>query len=339
MPSLAVMQTFRESASTNPYLRQLLRSLPPDINTIQFSWRRALLGRYSVVHVHWPENLLRGPRGWLTPFRYLLVLLLLLRIQVSRIAVVRTLHNVRAHERGGVLERAVLGLWDRATSLYITLNTLTPVPPGVPSMMIPHGHYRDWFAEFEHPPAIQGRLLTFGLIRRYKGVGALAVAFSEVKDDHVSLWIVGQPKTSALAEDIQRVAMNDPRISLQLDFVSDGELSRQIGRCELVVLAYSELHNSGALLLALSLNRPVLVPMSAATLALRDEVGADWIIPFEGEICSSVIQDACDWLSVRCVASAPDLSNRDWDVIGTSHQEAYRTATARKRHRGAARHE
>ena len=41
-----------------------------------------------------------------------------------------------------------------------------------------HGHYRDWFARYDQPAAVPGRLSYFGLIRRYKGVDVLLQALT-----------------------------------------------------------------------------------------------------------------------------------------------------------------
>jgi beta-1,4-mannosyltransferase len=58
--SLAVLQSFPVPRSTtNPYLVQLARRLRGllGLTAVNFSWREALLGKYDVFHVRWPEIL------------------------------------------------------------------------------------------------------------------------------------------------------------------------------------------------------------------------------------------------------------------------------------------
>src|SRR3954465_15757887 len=128
-PAVTVLQSFPPPRSTtNPYLVQLVRSLPDDVRIEYFSWRRALAGRYDVLHLHWPEVLLHSPSRVRTLARMTAATLLLglLRarplpgvLRGARLAVVRALHNPRPHEQPLLLERAVLRGLDRSTTRWI----------------------------------------------------------------------------------------------------------------------------------------------------------------------------------------------------------------------------
>ena len=180
-----------------------------------------------------------------------------------------------------------------------------------------------------------GRLLFFGQIRPYKQVEALAVAFRGAADDSLSLHVVGLPKSEELGLSIKRAAEGDQRISLDLSHADDRELAREIGEAELVVLAYQEMTNSGAALLALSLDRPVLVPTSEATRELSDEVGAGWVLFFDGSVSSEVLVSALNDLRDGSAqrTDKPDLSQRDWPTIGRHHESVYRSAIRRAAHK------
>jgi beta-1,4-mannosyltransferase len=145
-PAVTVLQSFpRPRSTTNPYLVQLVRALPDDVRIEYFSWRRALAGRYDVLHLHWPETLLRSPSRVKALARTAAGALLLGVLRARRIAVVRTLHNPRPHEQPPPLARAVLRGLDRATTRWIRLNTFTVEPDPARTSTILHGHYRDWF--------------------------------------------------------------------------------------------------------------------------------------------------------------------------------------------------
>ena len=127
----------------------------------------------------------------------------------------------------------------------------------------------------------------------------------------------------------------DDRITALLRFVSDEELVDEITSSSLVVLPYREkMHNSGVVLVALSLGRPVLVPASPTNQALRDEVGEQWIIQYEGELTPEILTRALQDVASRSPEAEPALSDRDWKHVGELHHRAYvRARESRRRAR------
>lgn len=316
---------------TNPYIIQLHDSLKetPGVAVRSFSWRTALLSRYDVFHTHWPEALI-DRRGLISTLgRQALYALVLARMAVRGIPVVRTVHNIELPQGIGRVQRLLLGWTDRLTRMRILLNEFTPVPAGAETALIEHGHYRDWFAKYTTAEPVDGRILFFGKVRRYKNVEGLLRALRDCPDDALSLRVVGSPSSDALTESLQAVAGSDPRIELVLRFVEDQDLVREVGQARLVVLPYPEMHNSGSVLAALSLNRAVLVPDNDFNRALEQEVGSGWVIRFTGDLEHSDLE--------RGVAEAsglqgrPDLGRRDWAETGRRHLAAYRRAVLRGR--------
>ena len=96
-----------------------------------------------------------------------------------------------------------------------------------------------------------------------------------------------------------------------------------MGRAELVVLPYRTMHNSGAALLALSLERPVLVPANESTESLAREVGAGWVQTFAPPLAPGVLARAVTVVRTTRRSPAPDLSARTWPAIADRHREAY----------------
>lgn len=331
---MRVMQSFSAMRdTTNPYLKQLLASISTDDSQARtFSWSAAVRGQFDVLHLHWPEVLLRGSSRSKTWLRRIAFFAVLLRIRFSRRALVRTLHNLAPHEAGSFVERQLLAFCDRCTTLWITLVPSTPVPSGsAPRRTILHGDYRDWFKGVPLPDPVPGRLLYFGLIRAYKGVDDLVRVFGTMSDDELSLRIVGSVKDPVLADEIRSAAERDPRISARLEYVSDADLVDEVGPAEFVVLPYRDMHNSGSALLSLSLSRPILVPANPVTTELSAEVGAGWVQTYTGDLSTEILQAAV--LAVRTTPRnpVPDLSARTWDAIGAAHLAAYREALALRR--------
>lgn len=321
---ITVLHSSAAPNGTAQFIVHLVEGAPDDLQLRFFSWRTALTGSFDVFHVHWPETLVRSKHLSKRIAIRFGILVLLARLRAKRIPIVRTLHNVQPHEAGGWWEKKLLARIDKATTLNIRLNPTTN-SDGHPHATILHGHYRDRFDAFPHGVTVPGRILYFGLIRPYKGVEQLVSAFTSSPDDSLSLHVVGKP-SQELDVTIRAAATSDSRISHDLRFVEDEVMVAEICEAELVVLPYLQMHNSGALLAALSLDRPVLVPKTPANVAIADEVGDDWILTFDGALTSGVIEDALGKVRARRDVQRPDLSQREWATVGRQHLDAYREA-------------
>ena len=317
----------------NPYLQLLFAALSPDAEVAFFSWWTALLGRYDVLHVHWPDALLRAstaPRGVV---KLVLLAALLLRCRIAGRPVVWTVHNHRPHELGFGSERLGLALFTRSVDRRIYLQPDSSARPA--DVVVPHGHYRDWYTRLEGADG-QGtgtRVLCFGHLRPYKGVEALIAAARGVPDPDFRLRIVGRPADEAYGALLQQLAEPDPRISLDLSYLSDDQLVREVSTADVVVLPYRQMYNSGALLLSLSLDVQVLVPATASNATLATEAGAGWVHLYEGDLTPSRLADASQDVRDRPPALPPDLSARDWEPAGRRHVAVYRDLLDRRRRR------
>ncbi|MGH1550679.1 glycosyl transferase [Leifsonia poae] len=325
---IVVLQSFPEPrATTNPYIIMLARAIraQPDAELLTFSWRTALLGRYDVFHIHWPEILLEGRTPSRALARQLLTALLLLRLSLLRTPVVRTVHNLGLHDGIGRWRRFLLRGFARLTTVRIVLNPQTPLPDGAEAITILHGHYRDWFDGVPRRSPVPGRLGYFGLIRPYKNVRGLVDAFRGLPPD-ASLQVGGRPSSPELAEEIAAVASGDDRIALSFGFLTDDELVAIATSAQLVVLPYREMHNSGGTLAALSLDRPVLIPDNDVNGALAAEVGEAWVRRYSGPLTTETLERTLEELQADPPCGQPDLSARDWVTVGEEHVDAYRHA-------------
>jgi beta-1,4-mannosyltransferase len=327
---LTVLHSVRaDGPNANQYIPLLLRSVPDDVVTVPFAWRRALFTRYDLFHLHWPEGLIRGATRPAGLAKKLLTGALIARLRLTSTPVVRTLHNTQPHEPPGLVERFQTRLLDRRTATWIRMNGHTTVPRAGRTVTIPHGHYRDWFEGAGPKPAgAAGSLLFFGHIKPYKGVERLLRAFAHLDRPGITLRVVGQPCDEALRSRIESLASQDDRVSVVLRAVDDAALAREIARADLVVLPYEEMHNSGALLLALSLDRPVLVPRNPVNDAVAREVGTGWVGMFEPPLDAAGLSSALDGLECTARTGRPDLSQREWPALGRRLADAYATTTA-----------
>ena len=325
MGTLRVMQTFGVPRPTsNPYIVQLAAALEaePRIEHLPFRWHSALFGGVDVLHVHWADTLLAGRTPLTRSAKRVAMALLLLRIRVRRIPVVRTVHNLSLRDAGR-MDATLMRMLERRTKLRIHLTPTTPDEPGTPSVVIPHGHYVEWFAQFRQEDMVPGRIGYVGLLKVYKGIDRLLQAFGEAKTPGISLRLAGKPADEDTAAFVAQRLPALPDAQAELRYVSEAELVALVTSSEVVVLPYREMHNSGAALAALSLSRPVVVPANPTNAALAEEVGAGWVLQFDGALDGAALDLALSQSRSADRPVGPDLSGRGWSEAGRLHADAY----------------
>ena len=160
------------------------------------------------------------------------------------------------------------------------------------------------------------------MIRPYKGVDDLLSAFSQLKGEDLELRVVGKP-SGHLGELVLAACRADSRVSSRLEFVEDEVLVREVGEAETVVLPYREMQNSGSLLVALSLGRPVVAPESPSNRLIAEEVGTEWLYLYEGALTADVLRRARAAFRSLPEGASPSLHGRDWKRLGEAHYQAY----------------
>lgn len=335
-PALTVLLSApRPQRTTNPYIVMLAECLEadPEVDLRYFSWGEALRGRYDVFHAHWPENLASGRTLPRRVAREGLTALFLMRMRLRKVGIVRTMHNIELPSGLTPVQRLLLERFDAMTDVRIRINETTDAPADQTWVTILHGHYRDWFARYERDEQVPGRITYFGSIRRYKSIDRLLDAFAATRAEHpgLSLSLSGKPSDDELRASVEQALADDGRISAHLDYIDDDELVRQVSAAEIAVLPYRHMHNSGGVLAALSLDRPVLVPANEANDRLADEVGAVWVQRFDDELTGDDLVSALEAVRGLPPDAQPDLGRRHWASAARDHVAAYRTALARRR--------
>jgi beta-1,4-mannosyltransferase len=310
---------------SNPFIALLIGNLDPDIEVAAFTWRDAFLGRYDVLHVHWPDALLKAPTPPRRVLKVLQVRALMLRNRIRGVRQVWTVHNLTPHEDGGGLSAAALAAWDRSCTDHVFLSQAAVELAGAQeATVIKHGDYRDIReAHIERSvPAIPGDLLLFGLLRPYKGIETLVDAV--VGQDRLHLRILGRPEPSSYSETLSSHTNGADGVELEFGRVDDADLVEAITRAEIVVLPYQKIYNSGAALMALTLGRPIIVTDSGTMRELRDEVGSEWVYCLEGPLTPDSLTAAVAALRGSARGERPTFRQRDWASIGRAYSDVYR---------------
>jgi len=316
----------------NPYGELLYRDMPSlGVEVECFSPWRALWGRYDVFHLHWPEYYLnrRLPKALIGS---LLVLLSTAWLRWRGTRILWTAHNLHSHAFShpaieGCFWRMFTGMLDGFVSLSDACTKRVEADvPGLrqtESAMIPHGHYRE-----AYPSAIgkirarqalgltpqQTVLLYFGAVSPYKNVPHLITTFRGAALPDTIMLIAGRPD-SKHGRRVEVAAHGDQRIKLDLRRIPREEVRLLFSAADLVVLPFSDIMHSGSAILALSFNKPVLVPARGSLPELQARVGAEWVRTYEGELTPAILTAATAWAKSSDRESRPDLSSFEWPHI------------------------
>lgn len=134
-----------------------------------------------------------------------------------------------------------------------------------PILVIPHGHYLDL-----PNPAITMKVareklnldpdgfyfLFFGQIKPVKGLDVLIKALKKSKNGR--LIVAGQPRGLAM-EEIERMSAGlGNRLEMKLGYISNYDRELYFKACDVVIVPYRKIYQSGVLLMALSYQKPVI---------------------------------------------------------------------------------
>ncbi|HKT51190.1 MAG TPA: glycosyltransferase [Candidatus Angelobacter sp.] len=317
----------------------------------EFSAWRVLSKRYDIVHLHWPEYCVNG-RGALASLFWSCALFgAICWVRMLGGKVVWTVHNLQSHQQQHpLLERY---FWRILTALVNAFISLTdtgfeqarqrhPALGTKRGFVIPHGNIRDAYpgveilreeARLRLGIAQSARVVGFfGSVERYKGITELMEAFSALGDPRAFLCVAGKSYlTPQEREHIEHIASHDRRVLLQLKYIPDAEVACYIRTADLVLLPFREILNSGSAVLALSLDRPVLVPAKGAMMELQQFAGAEWVRLYSGELTSMTLQQHLDAAIEgaarrgRCRALESGWAGLDWKDLAQLTLNAYQS--------------
>lgn len=332
-------------SEASSYFGIIYDRLPPDsVVADQFSTGRALARSYDIFHFHFPERVFYFNSFRKAAIRILWVGSVIAWVKLRGTKLVWTVHNLRSHEqpRSSWIDKLYYGFFTRAVDCYICMNPSTRTPllerypalAGKPFRLIPHPHYRGVYpngvgrneARDELGLERDARVVLFvGQMRAYKNVPKLIAAFRQIEGEDLRLVVAGLPVKSDEQARIEAAAEGDSRIRLHLAFVPDDRLQHFLNAADLVALPYRDILNSGSAILALSFDRPVLVPRRGAMGDLAGMVGEEWIRLFDGDLTPAELEAAIAWACSRNDRSPPDLAPLEPEAIAREHAQLYRS--------------
>ena len=341
--------------SKNPYNYLLYNNLEKieGFEVQEFTPQRALVRRYDILHIHWPEIMLFRDSTFKSFFSVIVFLFLVVWMKIRGAAIVWTIHNLKSHQFAHKSKPAQhLEEWyiNKFVSLLdgvITLSNASfrqakQVYPAISTkqhVVIPHGHYRSIYPSKVSRDEARKKLQIrdddfvigyFGQILPYKNVFGLVQAFKNVELDNIHLLVAGKPVEEELANEIRQNVGNSANISLRLSFIPGEEVQHIFRASDLMVIPYSNVLNSGSAILALSFDVPVLVPKQGSLKELQQQIGSEWVQtysqPFTAEILETAVRNIMNNpVQERCAA----LDKYGWMAIAEQTYEAYQDVIAK----------
>ena len=226
-------------------------------------------------------------------------LALLALCRLLRVKVLITAHNVLPHEvRRG--ERRLYRWYYRAAAAVVVhsrsnraeLLALEPNLNPARVVVIPHGNYaafgdleleRDEARRRLALPAMARIALFLGMIRPYKGLDLLLQTVPAVRRAvPASVFVVAGQAGPAEQDDLQRrcagMALSAADLVMRFGYLDLAEMVAYVNAADLVVLPYHAIAQSGVLLLAMSMGRPVVATRVGSFPETIDDGRTGWLV-------------------------------------------------------------
>lgn len=323
-----------EIGELNPYTRLLYEPMRKSGHSVdEFHLLRALTRKYDILHFHWPEYYVANPNPIKAIIGSLGTLLAVASARARGTKIVWTTHNLESH-RGPRrrMERWFMEAFTKSLHAFIAMTSqgreeslrMFPHLRSLSSFVIPHGNYRGAYPNFTskdsarsflHIPGNSKVICFFGTISKYKGVPQLISAFRQLSGTDLTLLIAGAPDDSKEAALLEQQAIVDSRIRLRMHFVPREDVQYYFNAADLVVLPFTKIWNSGSAMLALSFDRPILVPARGCFSDLREQVGAEWIRTYPENLTSSELQEALAWATNAARPVSAPLETFEWTRV------------------------
>ncbi|MGY6528808.1 MAG: glycosyltransferase [Cyanobacterium sp.] len=341
---IIALPAFR-SCYKNPYNCLLYSPMKKKgVNIDDFSVSKAIINSYDILHLHWPlEKVFENSNSLTSVIRMMVLLTIIDWMRLRKTKIIWTVHNLKHHENPyPKIATWFWGAFIPRLDGYINLSKTGqksaqkhfPLLRNIPSYTIYHGHYRNTYPN--DITQLQARkklnlsndspvIAFFGLIRPYKNVPHLISIFRKLTNSHITLLVAGKPSDEQLKREILAVKEEDKRIKLELKFISNQEVQIYLNAADLVVLPFTEVLNSGSALLALSYNRPILVPAKGAMGELKSKIGESWVKTYSGDLTVEVLQEGLSWCFSHERSSVAPLNKLSWEVLSNQTLEMYKT--------------
>ena len=208
-------------------------------------------------------------------------------------------------------------------------------------VFIPHGHFLD-FAEVHDKnksrkklsiPENKTVLLFFGQIKKVKGVGVLLEAFGELCKTRTDIFLVvagsvWKDDFAPYQEIIDQYNLDENNLKTDIRFIPDDEVGYYYSACDIAVLPYLDVYQSGVIQLAYAYKKPTIATAIAPFMEIvEDGVSGYLCAPNDARSLVNAINRAVaspEKYDVLGKAGATKISEKySWGEIGSKISELY----------------
>jgi glycosyltransferase involved in cell wall biosynthesis len=315
-----VRETFYRRSSRpgiGPRRRRLLRALEhlPDMRRL---WRVA--ERADLIHYQWLPLPALDRR--LLPPKRPRVYTMHWRLPEAGTRIARTLERLLA-EMDAVLVHSEHGAGRLEADFGVPRARLRVIPHGAFDYLTRQDDETplpEELREVERPV-----ILTFGLVRPYKGTDVLLEAYRRIEG--AELWIVGMPRMPMDGlRDLARQARGTVRFVER--FVTDPEIPAFMRRADLVVLPYRNIEQSGALYTALAFGRPLVLSAVGGFPEVAERGAARLVPPEDPQALAEALRELLEDPSARAELGSAAVreasTTYSWDRVAGETLDLYR---------------
>ncbi|HEA65400.1 MAG TPA: glycosyltransferase [Desulfobacterales bacterium] len=271
---------------SNPYQKLLLHNLKALGLDVQeggsgvFSILRSVICNLGAdaIHLHWLTPFLIGNSKIRTIAKSILTILQLIILQLLKIKIVWTVHNLKNHENrftnierffSRIVAKRADAILAHSESAKRDIRNAFDVDDQEKIAIIPHGNYLGYYKNTLTKEESRSRLnlsphnftfLYFGKIRDYKGVQELIDSFIKLNKSDAKLIIAGKPNNNEISNSITYKARQNKNILLVLQLIPEDDIQLFMNAADVAVLPYRDVLTSGTLMLGMSFRKPIIAP-------------------------------------------------------------------------------
>lgn len=210
-----------------------------------------------------------------------------------------------------------------------------------PVTVVPHGNYIDSYGAPVPKLAARRALglkthsfvyLSFGKMRRYKGLEQLIDVFRNDSESSCELLLAGLPESESYREQLYNLAKKDSRIHFHARLIEDDKLPVYFGAADVVVLTHKAVLTSGPAVLAQSMGKAVVAP---ALGCLPEMIPPKTGILYAAESADSLSKAMKEIRTLDLVAAGNRalayVSRQSWHEIAKETQRVYAKAIQDRR--------
>lgn len=325
----------------NPYNKILYDVFSEEFSINEFIKKKVVRSRCDILHMHWPDHMLRLKAKWKIKLRLWKFRRLIQSMKNKGVKIVWTVHNMQPHESyfPRLMEdglKLIVSLTDgfiflskESRRTFLAKYTLNEDQK---TTVIPHIHYKNYYASrskadalarlVKYPKGLQ--ILCFGLIRPHKGYERLFELACQIEGvDNVGWMLAGKPAKEGMSKKLLTELEKNNIVFGAYRHIDDCEVPDIFSAADAVFLPYEHILNSGTAILALSLNRRVIAPKVGSLVELQKMVGSEWVYLYEPPLTKVALEASIEWLDTDSMSATPDLSAMNPELAAGLTQNFY----------------